>query len=240
MMEKAVMEVPSDSGPARPDGRGCLYYGCLAAAVAAVVGVILIAAAVYWGKKSFDGFVNEVAVPFSEQEPLRFAPLSVTPEEYGAVRRRVEAFIEAVKKNEPAELELSAPDINALISREDKLKEVRDYLRIAITEDKISGEISLPLGLFPIERLRDRYLNASALFSLEKKPGDVLMLRLQELRVKGKPLPEDLMTRLRTQNLSTYLYDRPEHAEFLKKLSRVEVREGKVILSYAGEVHPGG
>jgi hypothetical protein len=77
--------------------------------------------------------------------------------------------------------------------------------------------------------LRGRYLNANGKFAVIFRDG-VLRVFPQSLEVKGKPLPEVYMKRLRKHNLVDRLNSDPRATAALETLDEIQIKDGKLVL----------
>jgi hypothetical protein len=123
-------------------------------------------------------------------------------------------------------LELTSDDINALIDDEPDLK---GKIYVNVEGDKVKGQVSIPLEKVGLPMLRGRYLNGEADVKASLSDG-VLLVTLDSLEVNGKKVPEDFMKGIRTQNMAKDMYKDEKSAEMLRKLERLEVKDGKIIL----------
>jgi hypothetical protein len=123
-----------------------------------------------------------------------------------------------------SELVLTADDINALIATNPKLK---GCVYVAIADDKISGEISVPIESF-IPGSKGRYLNASATFDVSLD-GGVLVVTLDSANVKGEPIPDAIMQALRKENLAKDLYKDKENVEIIRRFDSIRIEDDKII-----------
>lgn len=122
------------------------------------------------------------------------------------------------------ELVLSADDINAMIAGEESL---RGRLFVRIEEGKISGDISIPIESF-VPGSKGRYLNGSGTFDVKLDDG-VLMVLLEDAKVKGESLPEELLKAMRTENLAKDVYKDPKNAEMIRRFESIRVEDDRVI-----------
>jgi hypothetical protein len=79
-------------------------------------------------------------------------------------------------------------------------------------------------------KLKGRYLNGAASVQATMALG-VLVVRLQSLEVKGKAVPDEVMSALQRENLAKDATQNPETAAFLTRLADVTVQDGKLILT---------
>jgi hypothetical protein len=149
-----------------------------------------------------------------------------TPAQMEVLKARLAAFGDALNKgNKDMELVLTADDLNALISQEKGLQG-RLFVRI---DDRIKGELSLPLDDIGPLKLKGRYLNGAVTFKVALIQGapDV---RLDDVTVKGKPLPPMLLAEFKKQNFARDLQNDPQTATNLAKFESVRITNGTVVL----------
>jgi hypothetical protein len=98
--------------------RGCFFYGCLGFSILFLV--VLIASMVGYRvlKKTF----NE----FTDTRPMPFPAANLSPSQIDQVQKRIDDFRTAVREHNATQpLELSADEINALISTNLDLQDFR-------------------------------------------------------------------------------------------------------------------
>lgn len=207
--------------PPPTKGRGCFFYGCLTGVVAMLL-LLLLAffTARYFQKKLSD---------YTDTQPVALPRVEMPDGEFKELQARVKAFGQALDQGKPAEpLVLTEREINALMGNSDAHKQLADHVHVTLEGNEVKGQISLPLS-----RLgwigKGRYLNGEASFNVSLENG-VLIVTAREVRVKGKPLPEAFMSKLRQENLAKEAYKDPKNAEALRKLEQLKIEDGKAIL----------
>ncbi|MBN1442340.1 MAG: hypothetical protein JXA90_06500 [Planctomycetes bacterium] len=198
--------------------RGCFLYGCLGLVVLLLVAFGLIR----WG-------IGKLLDRFTERTPRELQVVEMAEEEVQELKERWRALVEALEKGEPAEpLVLTARDINGLIQNSPDWSELRGKAYIDIDEqNRIRGEVSIPLDDFPFAK--GRYFNGSAAVDVSLENG-VLIVTLTGAEVKGSPLPDEFLQQLRGQNLAKDLYQEKDAAEKLRRLERIEVRDRQIVI----------
>jgi hypothetical protein len=206
----------SPEPPQRP-GRGCLFYGCLfTLIVLLVIGVMIFLVLRYaWLK------VDE----YSDTQPMTLPKVELNQDQLAALRDRVKAFEKSLDEGKADTLTLTSDELNALIIER---TELGGKLAVTIPDDTIRGQISLPLGNVP--GLGVRYLNGEADLKLSLENG-VFIATLDNVTVKGKPIPKDMMEKIRKENLAKDAYKNRENAEKIRKLESIEVKNGKLIIT---------
>lgn len=210
--------------PAKRQGKGCIFYGCLTVIVLVVVALV----AVYFGVKSG---VDNIVEQYTTTNSLSFAEVQLSEEEATAVQERVDEFIENLEQGEPAEpLALTGDEINALFAYDPDMSAWKERIRVSIEGDQIQGQISIPLSVFPwpIKR-EDRYLNGEAVLQPQLSNGK-FDVKFESVTIKGEKLPQEFIAELNKQDVSQQISQEPENQELFSKFSSIRVEDGKLIL----------
>jgi hypothetical protein len=213
--------------PALPRQHGCFFYGCIIASVLALLMVILVSVAVYFSVR----FLGQKVEIYTGTAPLQLPKVEMPAEQRQALKDRVEVFRKAVDSGTPAEpLVLTSDDLNALIEEDEELK---GKIHAKIEGNEVKGLVSIPLDLLGqvpfLSMFRGRYLNGEADLKASLEDG-VLIVTLDAIEVNGKKVPEEFMINVRQQNLAKDVYKNPKQAERLRKLERLEIKDGKIIV----------
>jgi len=212
-----------------PRGRGCFFYGCVFAGVGVLIMMTLCGVGGFFAYQAMD----QVVTQYTGTEPVPLPKLEVSKEQQAALRDRVAAFRKALDAGEETPpLELSSDDVNALIEQNGDFK---DKIYVTLEGDKIKGKVSLPLDKIgeniPIfgRLVMGRYLNGEAELKASLQNGEPIV-HIEALSVNGKDLPEEMMAKLREENLAKDAKRNPKNAELVRQLESVEVKDGKVII----------
>jgi hypothetical protein len=204
-------------GLIEPKKRGCLFWGC----IISLILIVCIGGCITIGLYS----VVRVAKNFTSEKPQPLPEYKPRPGEVEEVQKRIQKFREGAE-DQPAELILTADDLNALASRSPDLKEIKGKGYIRIEGDKIYLDLSIPLEGVPF--LSDRYLNATV--HLEPAiVGGRPWLSIGEATANGQPIPQEFMEGLRQKNILSKLED-PKILDFARTAKTVEVKDGKIVL----------
>ena len=214
---------PNDSFSAAPLKQksfpwGCLLGGCLSVVLLMVVGV---------GATAYLGFVfyKSQVEKYTSTTPAEIPVVEFSEEQIAEVNKRVEGFKQSIKPGgTPEELTLTADDINALISKEEKLK---GHVYVSIQDGELTGEISYPTDSFL--GTKGRYFNGEVSLKASLENG-VLIVTLDDAKVNGESLPETFIAEMRKQNLAKDVYKNPENAELLRKFESLVIEDDKIIL----------
>ncbi len=220
------LPVTSATPPDEKPKRGCLFYGCITMIVLAIVGTIVLVIASY----SIYRYIINTAVAYTETAPMPLPKSEMPPEQYEALKARVEAFEKALDDGEAAELQLTGDDINAIIANDENYEEFRDTIFVSIDGDEVKGKLSFPLSKITGQsELKDRYLNGEAGLKISLANG-LLLVTVQELTVKGEPVEEQAMQQLRQKNLAESAYNDAEAAAKIQRFESIVVKDGTITV----------
>lgn len=167
--------------PPHQRGLGCFAKGCLILLVLGFLLCLAFVAGTYYAAK----FVRTSEYFSTEHTLLPISHASV--DEENAIRARWNAFDKAARAHEPARIELSADDINALIATDST---VRGDAYVSIEDNIAHLQVSIPIG----QRwwMPGRYLNAqcSVESAASGKPEDA---RITSIIVNGRPVGEEFL-----------------------------------------------
>ena len=130
-------------------------------------------------------------------------------------------FEQKARAGQPAELELTADDINTLIATN---QEVRGKLFVSIEENRLRCQTSVPLGEF----IRRSAYHFNGDITVEPKGAASLdNAQLSRITVNGQSIPSDLLNwKYRSKRLRDYLADYRNGSG----VGSIEIRDGKLIL----------
>ena len=206
--------------------KGCLI-GCL---VAFLLMIIAIAAVSYMAYSGITGMMDAVL----DDEPMEITSMESTEEEQEMALEQFETFVAAAEAGEAQTLELSGRDLNNLIRAKAGNEEfdIGEYVYLDIQDSELMGEISLPLGeIMPdVGFLANKFVNGQATFSINME-NERLSVYIEELTVKGKPIPEEFMTQFRTENLAKEANKDPEMSEWMEYIESIEIIGDKAVIT---------
>jgi hypothetical protein len=210
----------TSAAPPTTKNRGCLFW--------ALVTVVVLAVVVGGGGYlAYRYAIHRIVTVYTETTQFDLGEPALSPTEAGALDGRLAAFAHAVRNKTPVEpLVLSNEELTALVARSPDFRRLGGRARFSTGDGEIRAELSLPL-----ERMGypDRWFNGSAAFAVTLENG-VLTVTLQSVSVKGEPVPEWIVGKLRDRNLAKDLYEKPEAAGFVARLESIEVGNGRITL----------
>lgn len=199
--------------------RGCLFYGCLTSSILVLVvlaGLIL-------------GYLK-ILNAFTDTKSTALPSVDMSDSDMQQVRRRVDTFRDNVRSARPTQpLSLNSDEINALIETDPNLKALKGKVYVTVDGDQVKGQVSVPTSQVGLGIFKHRYINGAGAFNISLTNG-TLYLSLQSLAIKGRPIPEKYMQRVRAQNLAQGINDDPKSSAGLNKLQSIEVKDGKLVI----------
>jgi len=209
---------------------GCFARGCLILLVFALVLILACCAGLYWGYRQHSAVVRGayfLAKTHAISNSPRPVPQYSAPEqEIQAVKGRWQDFEHAVRERQPAEIELTADDINGLIAAN---RHARGKAFVSIEGNRLYVQTSVPLSKFLGQS--GYYLNGDITIQSDAA-ASLRNPRLASVAVNSRPVPHDLLDwEYRSRPLRDYL------AEYspIHDVGTIQIRDGKVILQSRGE-----
>lgn len=203
--------------------RGDCLVGCL---ITSGILALLLATGSYFVYQK----VRNIAIDYTATDPTMFTYKSIPEQEYLNLELKVAMFLENMRQGQGrAKIELSEDEINSLINNHEEFNFLKGKIKIHLHDDRLKGEVSMPLDEFDVEFLQKRYLNGNAAFNISFDQG-VLMVTLDSVSVKGKELPEKILRQIQKQNLAHVLYKNPEQAEFVKQFETLKIENNTLII----------
>jgi hypothetical protein len=200
--------------PPQQHGLGCFAKGCLILVVFFILLGLSFVAGTYYAARFLR---TEYFSTAHERLPISRA----TVEEENAVRARWDAFEKAARAHEPARIELTADDLNALIAAEPKL---HGDAYVTIEDNTARLQVSIPVGRN--WWLRGRYINAQCTVQ-SAASGKPEAARVTSIIVNGRPVGEEFLSwQYGSWSFKRYVADWTGETN----LKTFEISDGKVIL----------
>jgi len=202
--------------------KGCMFYGCLGGLIV-LLGIVLAGLiGLHYAKKMYYEFTDSQAMPLPE--------VKLSQPEIEQLRHRVDDFNEAVRTGKHTRpLTLSGDEVNALIATDKDFQQLKSKFYVTIEEDKLKAQMSVPLDELGLHIFKGRYLNGSGSFAIRFRNG-FLYLNAQDIRVKGKPLPDVYSQSIQKQNLARDVNSDPKATDALKRIESIEVKNGELVI----------
>jgi hypothetical protein len=208
--------------PPPQKGMGCFAKGCLILIAFVVLLVIAFVGGTYLA-------VRYLRADYFPKTRATLPSAVPTQQVQQDARARWDAFESAARAHQPARIELTADDMNALIASEPELRGKADVML-----DGNVGRLRVSMPLDGFRWLRGHYLNAEC--TVQSGPaGDPDAARITAITVNGRPVSDDV---LRWQYGSWSVRGYIETWSRDKNLERFEINDGRVILQTKGEITP--
>jgi hypothetical protein len=211
--------------PPRRKGLGCFGRGCLILTVFAIVLAIAGFAGLYWGlhrnSALFYGSFWLAKTRSLAEAPAPVPEFSGSSQQIQLVQERWQEFEQKTRAGQPAEIELSADDINALIATTEG---ARGKVFASIDGNQLRLQVSVPIGDF-LGR-PGYYFNGDVI--IELNPAQSLdNPQFNRITINGDQVPTDFLKwKYRSRHLREYLADHGNAYD----IGTIEIREGKVLL----------
>ena len=211
--------------PPRRRSLGCFARGCLIVLVFAIVLGIACFAGMFWGFQRHSAIMHGLywlAKTHSIADaPVALPEFSASDTQIQNVRERWQDFEQKTRAGQPAEIELTADDINTLIATN---PDVRGKVFVVIDGNQLRLQASVPFG--ELIGRRGYYFNGD--ITVEFKGAESLENpQLNRIIVNGEQVPSGLLNwKYRSRRLRDYVAD--YRNEF--NIGTIEARDGKLIL----------
>ena len=211
--------------PPQRKGLGCFARGCLILLVFAIVLMIACVGGVYWGFQRHSAILHGIywlAKTHSIAEaPVSIPEFSASDNQTQAVQEKWQDFEQKKRAGQPAEIELTADDINSLIAAN---RHARGKVFVSIEGNKLHVQTSAPVGEFVG---RPGYYFNGEIVAESGGPESLESLQLDRITVNGEHVPGGVLNwTYRSRRLRDYV------ADYLssQNIGTAEVRDSKVIL----------
>ncbi len=206
-------------------GFSCFIRGCLIVLIFAIVLAIACFAGMYWGLHRhsvlFYGSYWMAKTRSIAEAPSPVPEYSTSDRQTRTIRERWQDFEQRTRAGQPAEIEMSADDINSLIAMSEDL---RGKVFASVENNQLRLQTSLPIGRF-LGR-QGYYFNGDVLIELNGAQS-LDNPQFSRITVNGDTVPTDLLNwKYRSRKLRDYLTDQRNAYE----IGTIEIRDGKVTL----------
>ena len=211
--------------PPRRKGLGCFGRGCLIVLVFAIVLAIACFAGMYWGlhrhSALFYGSYWLAKTRSLAEAPTTVPEFSGSDQQIQRAREGWQDFEQKMRAGQPAEIELSADDINALIATS---RDVRRKVFASIDGNQLRLQVSLPIG--EVLGRPGYYFNGDVVIEL-KGAESLDSPQFSRITINGEQAPTDFLNwKYRSRQLREYLAEQRNAYD----VGTIEIRDGKVIL----------
>ena len=196
---------------------GCFGKGCLILFAFFLILIVAFAGGTFFA-------VRYLRTSYFPETRVQVPPAPSTEEEQQVARARWHSFERAARARTPAQIEMTAAELNALIEAE---PELRGKAFVVIEENVARLQVSIPLDNVPL--LRGHFVNGEC--TVQAAPsGNPADARITGVVINGKAVGENALNWRGPWALRRYIDDWVEEND----LKRFEIANGKVILETRG------
>jgi hypothetical protein len=211
--------------PPQRKGLGCFGRGCLILLVFVIVLAIACFAGMYWGlhrhSALFYGSYWLAKTRSFAEAPAPVPEFKGSEQQIQLVQERWQEFEQKTRAGQPAEIELSADDIDALISTSEG---VRGKVFVSIDGNLPRLQVSVPIGEFFGKP--GYYFNGDVIIGVNGAQS-LDNPQFNRITINGEQVPVDFLKwKYRSRHLREYLADHGNAYD----IGTIEIRDGKVIL----------
>ena len=207
---------PTPVRPAAKRRRGLLYFGIAAVCVLLAAGIAVLIAA----RHGLNAFTSATPLVVST------STLSAANEEQ--LDLKLGAFSERYDQGQTATLELSAPELNAVLATYTSLS---TRISVSMTGGRLRAQVSVPLQLIVGAQGQGRWLNGEATLAIGTRDGQV-HLQVLALDVNGRSLPRRLLDAVARVNLAAEAATHASTADYVRRVERITVEGEKLVIHF--------
>ena len=198
-------------------GKGCCFWGCLTGLLLVVLG----------GGCTIYGAYRLVTYVTVEEPGEPVEVTQPTPTEGEALTARLDSFGDAVDNNRPAELVLTATDLNHMIALN---QDWAGFLVLDVEDDLVIASGNFPFD-FPF--LGTRYFSGSLFVDIEVQAGQLDVV-IEDFILSDRELPDEFkegfLQGLQDEGAIDELLVESDLPELARKIESLEVEGDRVIL----------
>ncbi len=211
-----------------PQGRGCLFYGCMTVLVL----FVLICIGGYFAVQSAFDYLTSYAIAYTDVQQRQLPEVNLTPEALTQAGIRLEKLKAALESGQAYSAEFSGQEINGALRSQLNADAAR-YARsafITLGNQTIKLDLSVPLDFLEMEKFNNRFFNGSAEISLESRGIAGLEINLRKAELNGESLDQELLDTIETQRESKMS---AEARQVLRRISGINITPEKLQIDIA-------
>jgi hypothetical protein len=214
-------------------GMGCFAKGCLTVIVVCILlAAISVGGGYYYLKKFVTTLTSDKAVAIKVEQP--------TDAQMQAAAAKAQALTDAYNSGKEITVELTGPDLNALIARNPKLADYKGTMYFSIANSEVSGDVSVPLDAVPFDMFKKRFFNGRFVAFFELNNAEVTF-KPKLIEANGRRVPDVVINQINSAEGQKQLNDelrKPNGKDLRNELSRFKsvrvVGDRLVIVTKAG------
>ena len=203
-------------------------FGCIILILLAAFFVGILIAGVLIGSQMAEDIES-----FTDHEPKAIPIERGSPEEPAAIKKRILAFFDDIRKspNTPALLSLSPQELNVLVANDSYLADLRGTIHFKgfSPPNIIHTERARPMTHIKFWKPR-RYLNAFIDYKIAAQEGNISLFT-ETISIDNREIPDYFLQKFQSQDLLSPYKNDERVPEALKLLNDAWVEDDKIILS---------
>ena len=211
--------------PPTKKGLGCFARGCLILAFFGIVLALACFAGFYWGGYQHSAIVHAIywlgKTRSIGEAPAAVPEFAASDEQIQAVQQRWRDFEHKTRAVQPAEIELTADDLNSSIAAN---RYLRGKIYVSIDGNRLRLQASIPLAEY-VGR-SGYYFNGDIAIQSDAV-ASLANPRIESITINGQPLPRDLLDwTYGSRRLREYLAEYRNDYD----VGTIEIRDGKLLV----------
>ncbi len=215
-LNPAPSNAPSPVRPASKRRRGLLYVGLAAVCVLLAAGIAVLIGA------------RHGLNVFTSATPLVVSASTLSAADQDQLDLKLDAFSERYDLGQAATLELSAPELNAVLATRTSLS---SRILVTMIDGRLRAQVSVPLQLIVGNQGQNRWLNGEATLAIGAQDGQV-QIQVVALAVNGRSLPRRLLDAVARVNLAAEAATQVSTADYVRRVEHIAVEGGKLVIHF--------
>ena len=210
----------------RGGGMGCFAIGCIVALILVIVAIAVVAGIGYFTYTGVSKMTSDqaAAIPsFDGGDAM-----------YEEATNKVNAFQKAAEGNQAARLELTADEINTLISHNPDYAHSSYKVFVTLKGDAATVDVSMPTSALPVSVFPGRYINAEAeLVPSFDATSKNLNIILRRMKVGGNPMAQEQLAPIQMEMnplLNVQLKRSSDADAILQHATSVAIQDNKLVI----------
>lgn len=201
----------------------CWLKGCLIVLLILGISLCLVAIGGY--------FLYRKAYDFTSASPLILPVEQVSSEQHQEIQQRIKTFAESLEKNQFDRLELTARDLNTLVTMTPGFEDLRGKVGVAIETNRVTVRASFPIKNIP--GFSGRFVHAGVGLHLSLREGR-LRFYPESMEIGGHSLVSSSIMKSFAEGFEKEfidpINDYPGASKLFSKIQTLEILGDKLLL----------
>jgi hypothetical protein len=165
---------------------------------------------------------------FTSATPLVLPDPKLSASDEAQLDLKLDAFSDRYDLGQAATLELSAPELNAVLAAHTSLS---TGILVTMTDGRLRAQVSVPLQLVVGDQGKGRWLNGEATLAVGVQNGQV-QIHVVALAVNGRSLPRRLLDAVARVNLAAEAATHVSTADYVRRVERIAVEGEQLVIHF--------